>query len=434
MKKLTSVILVLAMSILLIADSRVQLVKAASKYIKVSEYMELLAKELGLKPDKGNSTNDYIELLINKGIVKEGEFKDYDANLKRGDMLILLHRADDYLYGTEIDPELVQLVIDKRISDISKVAKSKREEIAKGFIKGFLKGFSEGNYTQHRYLKLTGAIVRTDAINILKMLKNKDLRNKISPDGQLIRTTNLPNNAYMFPYILANFPNSFYEARLAFEGVKASRNGVEYTLKSPEHYTYPVDIGKAEEGSLFIDENGRYSNFWYDKVYTRVWNTFNVDYRTIDDKWIETMAKTDKDIEVDVYSKRLYEKLYEYIQDMKKNKTIVECDKVVLEPSTVYYYNYNYYIRCYVHYKIVSTKTKTRYTDDEFIIGANKSPYNSILFSRTYIVNLTNYKLGKWVDGIFDVAISTALDGTNPETYGVSMTNWSVYSTAPYDR
>lgn len=430
MKKLAAMILVFVMIFFLLAENSPQKAEAASKYINVSEYMELLAKELGLSPLDGDQTNGYINQLISKGIIKEGDFKDYSAKLKRGDMLIVLNRADEYLYGTQIDDELVQLVIDKRISDIKKVAASKRKDIAKGFIKGFLKGFSQGNYTQYRYLKLTGAILRSDAVNILKMLKNKNLRNKISPDGQLIRTTNLPNNAYMFPYILANFPNSYYEARLKFEGVTASYNGQDYTLTSPEDFTYPVDLRKSESGAIFYDKQGRYSTFWYDKVYSRVWNTFNVDYRTIDDKWIETIADTDKT----VFQKNLYEELNEYVKDMKKNKTIVECDKVVLEPSAIYYYNYNYYIRCYVHYKIVSTNVKSKYTTDEKYIGPNKTRFNSILFSKAGIVDLTGYKLGEWVDGIFDVSIASAVNGMDPNTYGVVYTDWSVYSAAQYER
>jgi len=176
------------------------------------------------------------------------------------------------------------------------------------------------------------------------------------------------------------------------------------------------------------------TDFWYDKVYSRVWNTFNVDYRTIDDKWIDTMAKTDMQIEVDVYAESLYEKLQAYVKDMKKNKTIVECDRVVIDPSFVYYGNFSYYIRCYVHYRIVSTKTKAKYTVDELLLGPNKSPYNSILFSRTGLVDLTGHKLGEWVDGIFDVAVASAINSAKPETYGVSFTEWSVKKAVPYER
>jgi hypothetical protein len=430
MKRLTAVVLVLVMTILLLSDNRYQKVEAASQYITVSEYMALLGKEIGLELIEGNETHGYIFQLNNRGIIKDGEFKEYNANLSRGDMLLLLNRTEEFLYGTQTDAELVQLVIDKRISDIKKVPASKREDIAKGFIKGFLKGFSKGNYTQYRYLKLTGAVLKTDAINILNMLRNKSLRNKISPDGQLIRTTNLPNNAYMFPYILANFPNRFYEGRLEFEGVTTRVNGVLTQMKSPEDYTYPVDLDKSECGSIFINNQGRYMDFWVDKVYTRVWNTFNVDYRTIDDKWIDTMAKTD----MSIFGKDLYEDLNKYVMDMKKNKTIVECDKAVIEPSALYFNNGLYYIRCYVRYKIVSTNTKTKYTVDEMLVGLNKTPYNSILFSNTYIVNLSDYKLGQWVDGIFDIAIASPVNGMDGETYGVAMTYWSTKSTRPYER
>ena len=407
-----------------------QRAEAASKYITVSEYIELLAKELGLKTSAGNQENGYLNQLISIGVVKDGDFKDYSANLKRGDMLILLNRADDYLYDTQIDEELVQLVIDKRISDINKVAAKKRVDIAKGFIKGFLKGFSEGNYTQHRLLKLTSAIVRTDALNILKMLKNKDLRNKISPDGQLIRTTNLPNNAYMFPYILANFPNRFYEGKLAYEGVISYLNGIEIPMVSPTDYAYPVDLKKSECGDIFVDSQGRYSDFWYDKVYTRVWNIFNVDYRTIDEIWAETIADTDMTVD----RKRLYDDLKKYVQNMKINKTIVECDKIVIEPSFTYFYDGFYYIRCYVRYRIVLTNVKTNYSDDEMYLGVNKTPYNSVLFSRAGIVDLTGYKLGKWVEGIFDISIASAENDMVPDTYGVAFTYWSTYLTRSYER
>ena len=430
MKKITALILVFVMSCLILANSNPNRVAAESKYITVSEYMSLLAKELNLKPAEGSQTNGYINQLINLGIVKNGEFKDYSANLKRGDMLILLNRADDYLYGTQIDDELVQLVIDKRISDIKKVAASKRKDIAKGFIKGFLKGYSEGNYTQHRLLKLTSAIVRTDALNILKMLKNKDLRNKISPDGQLIRTTNLPNNAYMFPYILANFPNRFYEGKLAYEGVTSYLNGVEVPFVSPTDYAYPIDLCKTIRGAIFVNDKGKYSDFWYDRVYTRVWNTFNVDYRTIDETWVDTIAATDMAID----KKRLYDELNSYVRNMKKNMTIVECERVVLEPSLTYYYDGLYYLRCYVRYRIVSTNIKTRYPDDEMYLRYNRTPYNSVLFSNAGFVDLTGYKLGQWVDGIFDIAIASAINGMMPDTYSVAFTYWSSSLTRSYER
>jgi hypothetical protein len=170
----------------------------------------------------------------------DGDFTSYSKALTRGNLLVLVNRADEYLHGDTVKAELVKTVIKKRISDISKVTALKKEDVAKGFIKGFLKGYSNGSYSADRELKVNNKILKKDALTILKMIKNKSLRAKISPDGQLIRTTNLPNNAYMFPYILASYPNRYYEAELKFEGITRYRDGVLTPLKSPDDYTYPM--------------------------------------------------------------------------------------------------------------------------------------------------------------------------------------------------
>ena len=107
---------------------------------------------------------------------------------------------------------------------------------------------------------------------------------------------------------------------------------------------------------------------------------------------------------------------------------------MAIDPSAVYFYNGIYYIRCYVHYKIVSTNIKTRYSDDEMYLRYNRTPYNNILFSNKGFVDLTDYKLGQWVNGIFDITIASAIDGTQPETYGVAMTYWTLSKTRTYER
>jgi hypothetical protein len=72
----------------------------------------------------------------------------------------------------------------------------------------------------------------------------------------------------------------------------------------------------------------------------------------------------------------------------------------------------------------VSTNTKTSYTSDEFF--ANYwGPYNSILFSRDNYINLKNYKLNQWTNGIFDIGIVTGVYGNDGSMYGVCETDWS---------
>lgn len=424
MKKLTAIILTLIITFALPLQYGGQKAEAAVIYISVSTFAKALVNEMGLKPAETNQNSGYVNRLINVGVIKTGDFKSYSSNLTRGDMLVLLNRSDEYLKGTAVDVTLIQTVIDKRISDIKKAAVSKKEDTAEGYAKGFLKGYSNGAYSTSRNLKLTSKVTKTGALSCLKMLKGKSLRAKISPDGQLIRTTKLPNNAYMYAYILESYPNKYYESMLRFEGVTRRENGVVVPLISPKDFTYPVDIENASvSGISDINETKvKFLDMWMGKVYTHIWNVFNVDYRTIDDEWVETVAQTDASIINS--SEFIYSKLERYVTEMKENKTIVNCDKVSMDASSLYFFRGMYYIRCYVHYRIKSTNTKTFYSADE-IVGGVWGPYNSLLYTRTAYVNLENQKYGKWIDGVFDIGIGTGADGDNGFTYGVSDSNWS---------
>ncbi len=425
MRKIMATLLILVMAFALVQPAGISKVEAAGIYITVNAFAKSLATQMKLEV-KDKTAAGYISSLAEAGIIKDGDFTDYEKDLKRGDMLMLLNRADEYLNGTTVDADLVQEVIEKRISDIGKVPENKKEDIAKGFVKGYLKGYSNGAYSSDRNLKLTGKIVKKDTLNCIKMLTDKSLRAKISPDGQLLRTRNLPNNAYMFPYILASFPNRYYEAKLKFEGITAYYGGELVKLKSPEDYTYPKDVARRSEYGIkdFGKAMDKFLDTWMEKTYSRVWNTFNVNYKTVDDEWVETMAQTDSYIYEE--SDYLHKFLNEYVTNMKKNKTIVECDKVALDSSSLYYYNGFYYVRCYVRYRIVSTKTKNNYTADE-LCGSKLKIYNSVLFTRSSFNDLTGYKLNQWVNGVFDVGLCTGVYGNDGSMYGVCDCDWSPY-------
>jgi hypothetical protein len=203
MRKLIAMLMTILLVFTMTGKVEPQQAEASSLKITVSEFTKELAEELGTVSEGVTA----VDVLMNNGIIKSGDFTDYSKNLTRGDMLMLLSRADDYLYNTVIDDKLIKEVIEKRISDIGKISKDKREDVAKGFIKGLMKGYSNGKFSGDRNLKLTNKVTRDGAIASLKMLKDKSLRAKISPDGQLIRTTNLPKYAKYFPYILASYPN-----------------------------------------------------------------------------------------------------------------------------------------------------------------------------------------------------------------------------------
>ena len=84
------------------------------------------------------------------------------------------------------------------------------------YAKGIIKGYSNGKYIQNRKFNGSGYLTTTGAKNIIKLVTNTKSRAKISPDGQLIRNTNLPKNADSYEYILECFPNKFYEKKFEF--------------------------------------------------------------------------------------------------------------------------------------------------------------------------------------------------------------------------
>ena len=118
-KRVIAMLLMIVLITSTMLQGNTQTAVAASLYITVKDFAKALATELSIPT---GSKNNYMDELIRMEIIKEGDFKSYTAALKRGDMLVLLSRADDCLNHVSVDQDLIQEVIDKRISDIDKVA------------------------------------------------------------------------------------------------------------------------------------------------------------------------------------------------------------------------------------------------------------------------------------------------------------------------
>ncbi len=377
------------------------------KYITVEDFASELAKEIELEDVNGDGVN----ALKNAGIIKDGDFNSYSAYLTRGDATMLLNRADEYLFGDNIDPGLVRIVIEKRISDINKISMNKREDIAKGYIKGFMKGYSNGTYCTDRELRGSKKITRAGALNTIKMIKNKELRAKISPDGQLIRTTNLPQNADYYEYILASYPNKYYDLPFNFEGmvVLDLEKGFQ-SVEEEKKYTIPKDVNEL----LIYDRivTG-YKDDLIDgfiesaQIYLKT--LFNVDYRTIGNgsKFIEK-------IEDVITSMPDYEKDYvvnsidHYVKKIKENKTIIESDGIHIDGSTLYRTINNYYLRGHAKIRI-----NTNYRDNNLFSWQEEdsivSLYNDFIYQVAGYLNRSDYpidntiKVGEWKDFYFDI-------------------------------
>ncbi len=385
MKKIIArVILISVMLNIIVGFEGGRKVEAASAYITVNSFSGALADELGLVYEQGK--NGAAKALQEAGIMKEGDFKDLDKSLTRGDMLVLLNRADEYVSNDTIEEWRVNMVLEKRISDIKSVSASKRTDIAKGYIKGFMKGYSNGNYITNRNLKLKNKVTKDGALSSVKMIKEKSLRAGISPDGQLIRTTNLPKNAENYEYILASFPNKFYEKKFEFMFYDQYKAG-----EIRDYWLYPAEMRKSKFRTWndewdFSMEMDQYLYEWQKKAENYLRYIFNVDYRIVDDEWIKGLASCYVKSNLDEVDRI---KSY-YIKHMKDNKVVVESSIIAVEPSTLYKDN-AYCIRAYVRYRITAKDINVK--------------QNRLL--RVQYPQLKDLKSGEWREGIFDIRFGT---------------------------
>jgi hypothetical protein len=398
-------ILVLIFTHLFISEGKT--VVAATNYISFEEFAKALAEKVELSPVTGAQASGYVNALLEKGVIKEGDFTSYTEDLTREDAAVLLNRADEYLHGETLDPKLVQTALEKRISDMNKIEEEKRLDVVKCYLKGYITGYNNGTYSTNRELRGGNKITKSGALNCIKMLKDKTLRAKLSPDGQLIRTTKLPKYAKNYPYILASYPNSYYDWKFYYEGVvrtefnRETRKFEEVPYIHITEYATPAEVDQTTRIENFPEVKKEKLDLWVKKVQTHMESIFNVDYRTIDQDWIDTMASVDYTYGYWGMEDQTRSWLAKYVTNMKKNKTIVESSKIAVDGSSLYYFNNQFYLRVYVKFRIVSSNEK--YTD-------GKAYENNKLFYTSYPLYLKKYELGKWQECCFDVSLANYTD------------------------
>ena len=355
-----------------------------TSYITVQNFIKRLVIALNISVDKSKS-RPYIMAAFDSGILQQGDVSTFDGYITRTECAVLLYRADKYLNGKALEEAYIQKIIEKRISDIKKIDKDKREAVASIYGKGIIKGYSNGVGVQSREFRGDNYLTTNTAKNFINLTINSKKRAKLSPDGQLIRTTNLPKNAKKFDYILECFPNAFYEKKFNYQFILSSTAPV----LEGDSYDFPINmrsrIMRNSNKEFDLGEQmDLYLYDWADYVEQFANLIFNVSYKTIDDDWVNSVksvisctSKTDKFIS-------------NYVENMKYYKVKVVSRKISVEPSTLYYSD-GYFMRVYVEYKI----TANEYTDD----------IRDYIFSQGG--TLTDLKLGKWMTGYLDFEIST---------------------------
>jgi hypothetical protein len=369
---------------------------ATNSKIKIYNYIKLLVTSVGLEVDT-TKTSPYLKAALAAGIVKDGDFKDYKADLTRVDAAVLLNRADEYLNGDKVDPELLEVILEKRISDIKKIPAGKREAVGKVYAKGLIVGKSNGMYMQNRAFNGYDYLTTADAKKVVALLTNTKGRAKLSPDGQLIRTTNLPKNAKSYPYILESFPNSFYEMKFMYQISSYSWEPVEgKDFGSAAYIRARKDSKDAESRYKFTDE-------WIKKVEDNLKYRLNVDYRTIDATWLNNLRNTYYVFRNESSNKSITDDIKAYMNYVKKNKVVIRSSLISVEPSTLYY-DQSFRVRVYVKFKISFQGEKKKQED---LIFGNQT---------IYLPGLTR---DKWFEGVYDLEIATANGGSTGSDYAV---------------
>ena len=248
-KRFISLILLCSFMLGLLIQPEVTKAKAATTYVTRAEMIRMILVELGMKVQESDSI-EYITQAKKIGLITSKSFSDYDKYINKAETAMLLVRADEYLYGKTVDDNLMNKIIECRISDISKLRTVLRPYLAKAYALGYIMGTSNGTYSTNRKFNPTYKITKKYATTLVSMLHNKDKRHQISPDGQLLRTTKLPKMAEFYPYILASYPNSYYDWQFLFMRTKMGDELVYGTDKwvSKVDYAAPVDFMNFRNG------------------------------------------------------------------------------------------------------------------------------------------------------------------------------------------
>lgn len=321
----------------------------------------------------------------------KGEFKNKQKSINNGEAALLVNRADEVNNGTSYNVKLYNQVKNKeRITGIKKLGEKKQDAIRKCFVKGIMTGYSNGVYSQSREFKAEKKLTIGEAHKILVRLENKSKRVKLSPDGQVIRTKNLPQNYKSYSYILESFPNSFYEKKFHYQKTKWNKkpvNLVDYASPKNLRKTTPklFDINKVIE---------QYQDSWCKKIEDNLRLRLSFNYDTVTNKWVNDLRKT-----YIIYNNKEMDKdrpknIRAYVNIAKKNKVKMQVKQVVVEPSTMYDHH-GFWIRAHIKFKLLSAKD---------FYSAESGKQRNIIYG--YYISLEKWKKNQWYEGDFDIQLT----------------------------
>lgn len=321
---------------------------------------------------------DKIKEAVDVDVLKDSGIKNTNAATTVQTAAYLLEKADSSINGgwLSYDYDLFIHVQDyNRISDLKKAKKDYRRSLMMCYTKGIMIGKSNGKYSQSRKFLPTSKITKSEATKLVNRLSDTSKRFKLTYDGQLTRTVNLPKNYKEYPYILASFPNSFYEKKMWYT---KQRNN------SGWHAETPKQTAKNADSEL--------RDMICDTVRKNLELRLNVNYKkTFTSKWKSELANTyfsPSDMTSDINK---------YVTAAKSRKVVVESYKIIVDPSMMWRDGgADYYVKVYVQFKVKSGNVPT----------ATSKRQNEVIFGNyTAMKNLDSHKTVTYCDE-FKVGVS----------------------------
>ena len=320
---------------------------------------------------------DKIKKAVDVDVLKDSGIKNTDAATTVQTAAYLLEKADSSINGgwLSYDYDLFIHVQDyNRISDLKKAKKDYRRSLMMCYTKGIMIGKSNGKYSQSRKFLPTSKITKSEATKLVNRLSDTSKRFKLTYDGQLTRTVNLPKNYKEYPYILASFPNSFYEKKMWYT---KQRNNSGWHAETPKQTAAKED---PEVRDMICDT-----------VRKNLELRLNVNYKkTFTSKWKSELANTYFN------SSDMTSDINKYVAAAKSRKVVVESYKIVVDPSMVWMDGTAYYVKVYVQFKVKSGN----------VPAATSKNQNEVIFgSYTAMKNLESHKTITYCDE-FKVLVS----------------------------
>lgn len=271
-----------------------------------------------------------VQKVTGKDVLKNAGIKNTAAATTNEIAAYLLNEADSAVNGGEnsYNYDLYGYVkYFNRISDIKKADDEYKESLYKCFTKGIMVGKSDGTYSSTRKFLPKTKITKDEAKKMMNRLKNKGKRFKLSYDGQVLRIINLPKNYKDYPYILASFPNSYYEKKMNISKQRTKED------KTP-----------AQTAKILSDED---KDMICAKIKKNVELRLNINYKkTFTSKWKSDLMGT-------YFDNNKQKSVNAYIKAAKGRKIVMTSGDVIVDPSSLWLCrNGVVYGRVYVKFRV----------------------------------------------------------------------------------